>query len=78
MYTHHKLFFEIPQCAKHVIFISEFDNFGKNPPFYDIENIFETACAWRNFKNIFLAHFLRPKVVEFHPYSIMTGQMEVE
>ena len=28
MNTHHKLFFEIPQCAKHVIFISKFDNFG--------------------------------------------------
>ena len=24
MYTHHKLFFEIPQCAKHVIFIPYF------------------------------------------------------
>ena len=47
-------FFEIPSCAKHVIFISEFDNFGENPPLYDIKNNFEmSACAWRNFKNIF-------------------------
>ena len=29
-------FFEIPPCAKHVIFISEFVNFGINPPLYDI------------------------------------------
>jgi len=54
MYTHHKLFFEISPCAKHVIFISEFDNFGKNHPLYDKKNIFLiSACAYRNFKNIF-------------------------
>ena len=70
-------FFEIPPCAKHVIFISEFDNFGKNPPLYDIKNISEiSACAWRNFQFIFLDHFsspIRPKMVEFHSHSILTG-----
>ena len=78
MYTHLELFFEIPPCTKCVIFITEFDNLGKNHPLYGIKNIFETsACALWNFKNIYsrplFITIFRPKMVEFHPDSILTG-----
>ena len=47
-------FFEIPPCPKHEIFISEFENFDKNPSLYDIKNVFAIfACAWRNLKKYF-------------------------
>ena len=34
--------------------VSEYDNFGRNPPLYDIKDNFEiSAFEWRNFKSIF-------------------------
>ena len=49
-----KNIFEIPPCAHHVIFITEFVLLIKTPSFYDMNSFNKKmACAWRNFKNIF-------------------------
>ena len=50
-------FFEIPQCAKHVIFICEYDNFGKNSPFYGIKIVIEIAHGEISKKKKILHHF---------------------
>ena len=78
MYTHHKLFFKIPLYPKHVIFISEFDNFGKNPSLYDIKISLKFLNTHGGISKIFfLDQFLtiifRPEMLKFHPYSILTG-----
>ena len=53
-----QFFFEIPPYAKHVIFISEFDNFGKNPRLYDIRNILKLLHEHGGMSKIFfLDHF---------------------
>ena len=40
------------------------------------------VSAWRNFKNIFsrplFTIIFRPKMIKFHPYSILTGEGKVE
>ena len=69
-------FFLIPPCKKHVNFISEFDNFGKNPPVYDVKNILKFlhvhgGMSKKISRPLFII-FFRPKMVEFPPYSILT------
>ena len=40
------------------------------------------VCAWRNFKFIFpkplFTIIFRPKMIKFHPYSILTGEGKVD
>ena len=42
----------------------------------------DMVSAWRNFKNIFhrplFIIIFRPKMLKFHPYSILTGDTRVE
>ena len=49
---------------------------------YKFSNKNDMASAWRNFKNIFPRPFFiiifRPEMLEFHPYSILTGDTRVE
>ena len=41
------------------------------------QSVWKRLCAWRDFKNIFARPLFiiifGPKMVEFHPYSILTG-----
>ena len=49
-----KNFIEFPQCAKKVIFSTEFVLLDLNPHFYEVnQEVWKRPCAWRNFKNIF-------------------------
>ena len=68
--------FEIPPCAHHVIFISEFNQK------YKFSNKNNMVSAWRNFKNIFptplFIIIFRPEMLKFHPYFILTGDTRVE
>ena len=70
-------FFEIPPCAKKVIFITPFVFLDLNPHFCVLnELVWKRLCAWRNFKNIFSRpHFtiiFRPKILIFDTYSILS------
>ena len=42
----------------------------------------DMVSAWRNFKNIFsrplFTIIFRPKMIKFHPYSILTGEGKVD
>ena len=76
MNTYPKDFFWNPSMRKN--FDTEFVVLCKNPPFYEVKNVFrKRLCAWWDFKNIFsrplFITIFRPKMVEFYPYSILTG-----
>ena len=49
---------------------------------YKFSNKNNMVSAWRNFKNIFprplFIIILRPEMLEFHPYSILTRDTRVE
>ena len=52
-------------------------SFGKNPPFYEVKNIFcKRLCAWRDFKNVFpwplFTIIFRPKILISGTYSILS------
>jgi hypothetical protein len=54
-------------------------NFDKR---YKFCNKHDMVSAWRNFKNIFsrplFTIIFRPKMIKFHPYSILTGEGKVD
>ena len=49
---------------------------------YKFSNKNDMVCAWRNFKNIssrpLFTIIIRPKILFFVTYSILTGQTKVE
>jgi hypothetical protein len=63
---------EIPQCAHHVIFITEFVLLIKTPHFYEV-NSFNRKSHGGISRPLFTVIF-RPEMLKFHPYSILGKQ----
>ena len=57
-----------------VIFINEFALLIKTPPFYEVNSFNRKWLVHGGISKIFyLDHFSRPEMLNFHPYSILTG-----
>ena len=67
-------FWELPPCANHVIFITEFVLLTKTPPFYEGNSFNRKRLAHGGiFSRPLFTIIFRPKILKFHPYSILTG-----
>ena len=69
-----RVFFEIPPCAKKVIFVGEFVILSKNLQFYEVKkNGFvhgEISKKRRKIIRPLFTIIFKPKIQKFHPYSI--------
>ena len=63
-----------------LIYLIERRSFGQK---YIFSNKNDMLSAWRNFKNIFsrplftIINTIKPEILKFHPYSILTGDTMV-
>ena len=74
------VFWEVPSCAHHVIYITEFVLLIKIPPFYEVNLFNRKFQAHGGISKIFLSRPLfifRPEMLKFHPYSILIGKTMV-